>query len=61
MHQNTEMKREFRDPTDRVAMLCHENFLEVYLTACSNMIIFGLCPIQDHCNNVTYIQHYREM
>uniref|UniRef100_A0A8C5SZB5 Small nuclear RNA activating complex polypeptide 1 n=1 Tax=Laticauda laticaudata TaxID=8630 RepID=A0A8C5SZB5_LATLA len=28
MHTNTEMKREFRDPTDRVAMLCHENFLE---------------------------------
>ncbi|KAL7992737.1 hypothetical protein Chor_016993, partial [Crotalus horridus] len=28
MHENTEMKREFIDPTDRVAMLCHENFLE---------------------------------
>ncbi|XP_070606851.1 LOW QUALITY PROTEIN: snRNA-activating protein complex subunit 1 [Erythrolamprus reginae] len=28
MPSNTEMKREFRDPTDRVAMLCHENFLE---------------------------------
>ncbi|XP_070787715.1 snRNA-activating protein complex subunit 1 [Pituophis catenifer annectens] len=28
MHANTDMKREFRDPTDRVALLCHENFLE---------------------------------
>ncbi|XP_007427270.1 snRNA-activating protein complex subunit 1 [Python bivittatus] len=28
MHDKTEMKREFRDPTDRVAMLCQENSLE---------------------------------
>ncbi|KAF7251912.1 snRNA-activating protein complex subunit 1 [Varanus komodoensis] len=48
MHERTEMKTEFRDPTDRVAMLNPDDFLEVTVAVAANLEFTEAKNVHDH-------------